>query len=174
MILLKYNHVIIAPHPDDELIGCSEILFNFNILNKEVIVIEDWFNEKNTNRIKESENLANDIGYNIKILNNIKCLDLRITNDTIVWLPSISDNNIHHTYANVFARYDIEEKITNKKINSEVYIGEYTTKMNVQYKRLCKDTENKKNMLYKYFPSQKKYFDNFNDVYLFEGRALML
>lgn len=175
-MISNYKNIIIAPHPDDELIGCYELLVH-PAIDKEVVVFTTWFNEDLQTRIKESENLASDLEYNLIIIDNIlsdtyiKLLSYDIMQPAIIWLPSLDDNNQHHTYTNVYTKLVIEQLRFSGIKN--LYIGEYTTKMNTKYKRLTSNVNDKKNKLYKYFPSQSKYFDNYNDLYIFEGRILI-
>lgn len=147
---------IIAPHPDDELIGCYS-LFKYNLVDK-VIYIKD--KNLDSDRFKESTFLSERYKFEKIIVENI--YDFRPDDNDFYFVPSpLDDHPLHKIVYHRF--YDINK-------------GIYSIDMNTPYvKELSnEDKEIKFNMLNLYYPSQKELWQYNAKYYLFESIILNL
>jgi LmbE family N-acetylglucosaminyl deacetylase len=165
----KKQIVILAPHVDDELIGCSA-LFD---ANKVSLVV--YFNELSTQRRKEAIALArsqykqpyevlfvdfDSIREDDKVytFNQVFEKTLPEIENTVLVVPSIKDQHVHHKEINRFARPMPYEKWF------------YSVDMNHKPQLLSKEQrERKLEALLTAYPSQKQLFENDAKYHLFES-----
>lgn len=139
------TYSILAPHIDDECIGCFDYL-----KSKDVEKVYYFFETES--RIQEAYNAAEYFDFSSEV---IKLEDInKIPSDTILLVPNISDKHIDHKAVNIAAK-----KIKNTKIY-------YSVDMNIAEPYSL--WEKKKECLYNLYPSQKQYFDLNPQCYLFE------
>jgi hypothetical protein len=89
---------IISPHPDDELIACYSIL---NWSKNNFIDLTCVYLFGNEERQIEAVNCSNKFKFNVIFCNNIQSVINSIQN-SIVFIPSISDINIEHKWVNKY------------------------------------------------------------------------
>jgi hypothetical protein len=145
---MKYN--IIAPHPDDEIIGCFQLLEKC-FFNKIIYLpINDDLRET------EVEKYCRIFGWDYEILDDKYDL-LKLNKDETYFVPSLLDHHPDHKFVNI--------------IMSDFKRGFYTTDMNTEFvKTLSKnEQEMKKILLNTYYPSQKSLWENDYKYFLFEG-----
>lgn len=165
--------LILAPHPDDEVIGCFEL-----IKEKPEDIIVVWFDEyagmvKNEEvwqvRMLEAEAVASKFGFEYQVFFNVSDLlenveDLiRDNNVVAVLVPDLGDEHEHHRLVNS-AGYIIAKEYG-------LRFGEYTTRMNTEYVRESKYPEEKLEAI-KMYKSQSWLWE-IGDAkwWLFEGRV---
>ena len=156
------NAIVLAPHPDDELIGC------FHVLIKTVaeVFILDVESESRELRMAEAEKLAGTLTYDIDFLSLEmlrRCLKSR-PKDTIIYAPdpTFETHPDHKLMGSVGA-----EMLRNHK--REVIF--YSINMQAPYiYALPSDVATqKKNRLEEFYPSQKDLWVTDARYYLFEG-----
>lgn len=160
--------VILAPHPDDELIGMYELLVGKP--EDIIVVLVEWYNDETlTDRVQESISLSERLGYEV-VTTNISTIgsDLEelVDRTDIVWIPDLLDKQPHHILIHGIGLHF-----------SHVYrkrLGIYTTKMNTHYTRLCSNKQEKKELAFEYFTSQRNYFANHEEFFIYEGHIILL
>ena len=166
------RNIIVAPHPDDELIGCFELLYE-KPSTCTVIVFEKILDEIiSKERIRESQLMGEHLGYNVIVFvdpilfkNIIRNELFWKPNEIILWLPE-QNEHYHHSYV-TYVLLDL------KRSYEELTLGFYTVKMNTSYTRRSKYGDLKMKYAYTFFPSQKEFFDNNQHVFIFEGRVIV-
>jgi hypothetical protein len=156
-----YN-IILAPHCDDELIGCYSLLRDETI--KAVLYFFEW---KDDRRIQEAHNAARLFKFEPYFIDTDKNQDtIRaqvrsiVPDNSILYLPHIKDKHPHHKLVNVFGKTYFPK--------SELFY--YSVDMNTNVDVLPKSVSAAKaEHLYLLYPSQKHYFDDHAQCYLFEG-----
>lgn len=145
------DYVILAPHIDDEFIGCYRLLCEHKI--KKVIYFFDLTEE----RIKEAKFVSENYKFEPIFCNDIENLNSHISDSDVLLVPNIKDNHIHHKKINMIAK-----KLKNKKLY-------YSADMNTKFDVLSESIKNcKKDLLTYYYPSQEKLFEN-EKYFLFES-----
>ena len=155
---MEKKYTIIAPHPDDEIIGCWRLL--------EAALIKKVFYLKpiNDTRRKELKNVAEyyEFEYECNWLNDIhkQAAFDDYNHNEIYLVPSLQDYHPLHKRANAF--------IYGKRG------GIYTTNMNTEYTRELTEQEQqrKRKILNEYYPSQKSLWENNWKYFLFEGTVI--
>ena len=161
------THIILAPHPDDEVIGCFSILRQPS--GRILVVYSGRFD-----KAREQEIMRLSVEFPLT-MNWLDCgstvlfLDhLRLKGDKI-WVYAPDPHWEHHP--------------DHKSISSQVWpycqahnvpFCTYSTDMNVPYLRELSGTmqEQKRVMLEKCFPSQKSLWEYDHKYFLFEGISL--
>lgn len=141
----KYS--IIAPHIDDETIGC----FNFLIENQ---IEKVYYVFETQERIQEAIKAAAYFNFEYEVL-DIENFNKIPKNKTLL-VPNIKDGHIHHKLVNIAAKC-----LPNKKCY-------YSVDMNT-FRLPIKNWEDKRDVLYSLYPSQKDYFNQNPQCYLFEN-----
>ncbi len=142
----KYS--IIAPHIDDETIGCFTLL-NAGQINKVYYVFET-----DQERLKEADKASHYFDFKYEILPI--CDFNKIPKDEFLLVPNIKDLHIHHKMVNISAKM-----LSNDKLY-------YSVDMNT-LKKPFKLWQNKRDILYHLYRSQYNYFDQNTQCYLFEN-----
>ena len=172
MLAETKRNVIIAPHPDDELIGCFELLYE-KPSTCTVILFKDILDEIiSEERIRESQSLGKHLGYDVIVFDNPISFKNIVknelpwkSNETILWLPELNEH-YHHSYVTSLL-FDL------KKTYKELTLGLYTVKMNTSYTRKSKYSDLKMKYAYTFFASQKEFFFSNQHVLIFEGRVVV-
>jgi len=169
-------YVILAPHPDDEIIGCFELIKENP---KDVVVVHFKKYAGNTEemrrfRINEAVKVADKYGFNHTVRDSVITLIV----DDMFWkiveneaggkenvailVPDLRDNHEHHRLVNS-AGYIIAKRYGFR-------FGEYTTRMNTEYVRECKYPDEKLEAI-KMYKSQSWLWE-IGDAkwWIFEGR----
>ena len=148
------GHVIIAPHPDDEIIGCYEILVKENPV---IIYVGDIENERREEALK----LKNYTNISMQLFLN--SVPPPFLNDKVTLYfpdPSTETHPKHRMWG------AIGEQILRQGIN----VIFYTINMNVPYIHNVKEWKKKLELLDKVYPSQKDLWKFDKKYVLFEGR----
>ena len=131
----KKKILLIAPHPDDEVIGCGGTLLKFTKIKSDISIVYITLGsndkKKKELRKKEAHKVCAKMGWNYYFLNhnlNYKSWDnlefTKIINKIkpdIIFTPSIFDDNIEHKNSNFF----ICESIS--KTSSEIWLYQVYT-----------------------------------------------
>lgn len=147
------NHIIIAPHPDDEVIGAYEILMKDN-----PIIIYDADND--SERKKEALQLKNHA--NIKGQFFHKDIPSPFLNgDPVVYAPDpfFEVNPWHRKWG------FIAEQLARKGLN----VIFYSTIMNAPYIHETKNPDDKETLLNLVYSSQKKLWEYEKKYVIYEG-----
>ena len=144
------NIVILAPHVDDELIGC------YSVLNQQQDIQVIYFYELDA--VRKAEALNASVFFNFAA--SFDGYNAVIDSDAIVYAPNIADTHPHHKAVNRYAK-----SLSNEKIY-------YSVDMNRDYSVLCEyDQIAKLSLLNDLYPSQAKLFDSDAKYHLFEDNA---
>lgn len=143
--MTKYH--IIAPHIDDETIGCYNFLIN-NQIEKVYYVFETQ------ERIQEASKAATYFNFDFEVL-DIENFHNIPKNKTLL-VPNIKDGHIHHKLVNLAAKC---------LPNNKCY---YSVDMNT-FRMPIKNWQDKRDILNFLYPSQKEYFNQNSQCYLFEN-----
>ena len=147
------KYIIIAPHPDDALIGCMS-LFEKGLVKKVVYI------ENNPERMKQARRFCKDMKAKCEILlGTEEIYELIVDSNDIILLPSLQDNHpLHKTVSRI--GFDMFIKV-----------GFYSIDMNTEYTRVLPLhlQKLKQGLLDKYYPSQKSLWEYNWKYFLFEG-----
>ncbi len=152
----KSRTIIVAPHPDDEIIGCYSYLIN----NRCDII---YTSSIDSYRKKETENLSIHLGkeYIGDQIYNSEIPDELIQMENLYLFPD-PINEIHPDHRR-------QGHIGEEFIRDGFDVIFYSTIMNVAWVNLQKQFENKKLLLNKCYPSQKSLWKYEHKYFLFEG-----
>lgn len=144
------NVIILAPHVDDEVIGCYRLLAQGIV--SDVVYFEDLTPE----RIEEAWAAADYFGFNPHFgaseLNTLPDRDSKT-----FYAPNVSDLHPHHKYVNVMAKRLLHSRY-------------YSVDMNVPFDVLTEEEqEGKKQALLTLYPSQRKLLESNDAYHLFES-----
>lgn len=149
-------NILLAPHCDDELIGCH-LSIKRGIIDLVVYV------DPPVGRLKFADIAGKELGFSVGTV-DFKDLHtfLERWNDLenhIIFVPDVADNHPRHKAVNLMGRM------------SGCRLGYYSTDMNTGYtKELSnKDKKEKREMLNRYYPDQKSLWENNWKYFLFEG-----
>ncbi len=140
-------NIILAPHIDDELIGCFSILDSIDIVY--------YFYDLTPERKREAEKLKSNFNYEIIYTNEDKIQNIDFSKDTL-YIPSSKD--LHNDHRKI-----------NRLGNSLCTLNTmyYSIDMNRVPIKLDK-SDVKKRLMYQYYPSQKNLFNSDEKYFLFE------
>lgn len=146
--------VIIAPHPDDELIGCYKLITSG--LVKKIVYVSN-----SIERINSADKLCRDFDIQFGLVTNLIALHHLDKND-IYLVPSITDHHPLHRQVN--------------GIMKEYKNGYYSIDMNAEFIKelLPNEQQEKHNLLNRYYPDQKALWENDWKYFLFEGTVIEL
>ena len=144
------NIVILAPHVDDEVIGCYSLFTDGYDRVKQVIYFYDLTDNRKDEAIEASKFFKFDASFD--------GYDAIIDKDAILCVPNISDAHPHHKAVNQYAK-----TLSNEKLY-------YSVDMNRDFVVLDEaDQKFKLTMLRQIYPSQVKLFESDAKYHLFES-----
>lgn len=143
-------NIILAPHIDDELIGCYSLIKDKKI--DKVI----YFFDTTEKRKKEANMLAKVYDFEPFFVRSVNFCLREFSIYDVLYVPHQNDNHPHHKIINQFAKNLHNEK--------KYYSIDMNTKFNI-----LDDGTQKKVLLDKYYKSQKKLWKNDAKYYLFES-----
>jgi LmbE family N-acetylglucosaminyl deacetylase len=148
------RYAILAPHVDDEVIGCYRLLAAGEV---ESVL---YFFELTEERIKEGNACAKRFGFQPIFLNEAHIIDTvgDIRGYTIL-VPHVADQHPHHRTVN---------RVSNNYVATQLKF--YSVDMNVTCDVLDEETRRaKRDALYELFPSQQPLFNQDSKYFLFES-----
>jgi hypothetical protein len=154
------NHVIVAPHPDDEIIGCYEVL------KKEENIIIIYSADTEPRRREEAMKLKEEIsGVTVQL-----------------FLNSIPMSMVNHDHKFYFPdpSYEIHPKHREQGMTGELWarscfdVTFYSTMMNAPYIHEVHMPNLKEELLNKIYPSQSDLWKYDHKYFLFEGYSKWL
>lgn len=153
IINVHKKYIILAPHPDDELIGCWRLL-------EAGLVAEVWyFFDIDHTRMVELVKLSEYYKFGLNFINIEKPNIYRPYKDTIILIPNINDIHPQHKQVNIWA----------KKYFEKYKKQYYSVDMNTTFDILPSfDSLSKQKLLLQFYPSQAKLFEN-EKYFLFES-----
>lgn len=147
--------IIISPHPDDEIIGCWEILIKK--ANPIIIYTDNILDEK---RKKEILNLKKYIDLKAQLFLYQIPPNL-LTKENIFYFP----DPIYETHPGHRSQGHIGENLLRSGMN----VIFYSVNMQAPYIHEVVDSSGKRHLLEKVYPSQKELWKNDHKYFLFEG-----
>lgn len=153
----KSDYIIVAPHPDDEIISCYELLVK-NKINPIIIYTCDIDDD----RKKEALTLPKYIDVKAQLFNKEVPPNLITPFNTLFFPDPTYD--VHPEHRKYGAR---GEELARKGID----VIFYTTNMAAPYIHEVADFKDKRHLLEKVYPSQKNLWKFDNKYFLFEGRC---
>lgn len=145
------KRLILAPHIDDELIGCSQLLLAPKAENEERHVV--WFYELTPVRIAESMDLEHALGFTGDDADEFDWSTIETYDE--VYVPSRKDSHIHHNQ--VTARY--------RKWATHYYSIDMVGASPLP----LQDQVRKKGYLDDFYPSQQALWERDHKYWLFES-----
>ena len=154
---MKREIIIVAPHPDDEIIGSYEVL-----MNKDISPIIIYTTDVDNDRRQEALNLKNFIP-NIKVQLFQKEIPQPFKNpNSIFYFPDPAEFHPEHRRVGIIGEQLFRDGL-------EVIF--YTTNMQTYYIHEVPNWKDKRDLLNKTYPSQKSLWKNDHKYFLFEGRC---
>jgi hypothetical protein len=154
---MSQNAIIIAPHYDDEIIGCYEVLVNE--MFKPIIV----YMQDDEERKKESLELKKHIDRIQVQLFQKSIPPFALNKENILFFPD-PVYEVHPDHRKWGAQ---GEELLRQGLN----VIFYSVNMQAPYIHDVKDFKKKRHMLEKIYPSQKNLWKFENKYFLFEGRC---
>lgn len=149
-------NIVIAPHADDEIIGCYSLI-------KKGLIDEVVYLDVTPERYRLARSAGRELGFRVRVVEykdfqNFLYVNLNGWQATLL-VPDIADRHLLHKAVNCAVRL------------SGCKLGYYTVDMNTGYtKELSKvDQQEKRVALNKYYPDQKSLWENDWRYFLFEG-----
>jgi len=179
--VLRLHNVIVAPHADDELIGCFELL---NSDEDCTVALPDTTPE---NRVSETKSVLYAVGKEgahknvCKVVNftrNIEIFckaqgdnDNSINKQTICWFPDPRfERHPEHT---LLGQIGLELFRTTMN-ESNIVVGFYSINMNAPYVYTLPELlAKRKKELCGLYDSQTEYFKQHQESWVFEGRCML-
>lgn len=148
--------LIIAPHVDDELIGCYPVLKRFMEYGKNDLLDVVWLYEASNDRLAEGRGAALFLGFR-GFTCTPESLGLLITSNQYdqVYVPARQDWHADHKKANTLAR-----QYATHFYSVDMFNGKPLAPA---------DRDDKKRLLDQFYPSQKKLWANDAKYYLFSA-----
>ena len=148
-------NIIIAPHADDELIGCYSLI-------KRKLIHSVWYIDSPPARFEYAKKAGEELGF---FTSEVDFRDLHTalwgSNNTLTTflVPDIADNHLLHKAVNCIGRL------------SGAKLGYYTTDMNTGYVRELSedDKREKREVLNRFYPDQSSLWERDWKYFLFEG-----
>ena len=149
------GHVIVAPHPDDEIIG------NFDVIkNKKPCII--YMGDIDNKRRQEALNLKKYTDIGVQLFLNSVPNDF-INKETILYFPDpYFETHYFHRAVGLMG-----EQIARQGFN----VIFYNITMTAPYMKEVKDWEEKRDLLNKVYPSQKSLWEYEHKYFMFEGKC---
>lgn len=155
---MSKNCIIIAPHCDDEIIGCFEVLNN---TNNNVTIIYDA--ETDTERRKECLKLKDFFSSVKHQIFHVSFPSSYLNGEVTIYAPDPT-NELHPLHREWGC---LAEKLA-RDGNDVIF---YTTNMNVPYIHEVKEWKKKEEVLNQVYPSQKDLWLYEKKYIFFEGRT---
>ena len=156
------DYVIVAPHPDDELIGCFGIINNNE--NKIIVLYtESVPNERKNEALKLKENFKSVTAQ--LFFSDIPSALLTPNNTLLFPDPSYETHPAHRMWGSY------GERLLRKSKSNVIF---YSTNMNAPYIHEVEFAGLKEITLNKIYPSQKSLWEYEKKFFLFEGRCKWL
>jgi hypothetical protein len=146
--------IIVAPHGDDEIIGCFELL-----AQKPIILYDSECMD--SNRKEEIQNLKK--YYEVEQWFSNQFIEEFEKDEFTVYIPD--------PVYEIHPRHKFWGQVGEQLARSGKDIIFYTTNMNTPYLHECKDPVGKKELLNLVYPSQEDLWKYEHKYFLFEGRC---
>ena len=155
------DHIIIAPHPDDEVVGCYEILMN---TEKKIII----YTGQSSNERKEEALKLKDKIDNIKAVFFNQSIPAHLLKPENVYYYPDPTTEIHPDHR-------MQGTIGESMLRQALNVIFYSTIMNAPYiHELYDESAKKEELLNEIYPSQKSLWEFEKKFVLFEGRCKWL
>lgn len=176
---INYEHVVVAPHCDDEFIGCFELLVK---AQRAIVLIQE---ECTVERLNESHTMMRNIFstfnggksksvYFQNLNHRLHVAGDKGVNTCVFWFPDplYETHPDHKIYTP-----SLQERLTSNAFvckGQQCLFGFYSVNMNAPYLHvLPQDISERKMREAKAYKSQEGYFKQHNDSFFFEGRILL-
>jgi hypothetical protein len=156
----RRNHIIVTPHPDDEIIGCFDILNNSKN-NVIIVYVDDNINKQRKEETKKVAELFESVKAQIFVNQVPQHL---LADDPVIHYPDpIYENHFLHRLQG-----NIGEQMV-RYLNQDIVF--YSTNMTAPYTYEIDNPEDKKKYLDEIYPSQKSLWEYDHKYFLFEGHC---
>ncbi len=159
--VVKRDHIIIAPHPDDEIIGCFEILEQYKKQSNKMKLFIIYTGDSIQDRREEALRLKSYFDCTQLFQSSIPPVFLNQYSTIYVPDPFFETHPLHRKYGT------LGEELFRKGMN----IVFYNTNMTAPYIHEVENSKLKEELLNKIYKSQKKLWMYEKKYVLFEGRC---
>jgi len=153
--IFKHETIIVAPHPDDEIIGVYSIL-----KNKKCIII--YSGDTSNDRREEAAKLNQHFDIKGQLYQNNIPMNFINPNTTFYFPDPIYESHPDHRKWGM---------IGESLLRSGIDVIFYNTIMNAPYIHEVKEPEKKEELLNQVYPSQSSLWKYDHKYFLFEGRC---